>query len=64
MSGGVARRDLPVEWGEAGVVAVRRDVYAVRGRVGGDVAGREHLGEDLQRSLESFARVGGESHNL
>ena len=59
MSGGVAGCDLPVEWSEAGVVAVRRDVYAVGGRVGGDVAGREHLGEDLQRSLESFARVGG-----
>ena len=64
VSRGVARRDLPVERSEAGVVAVGRDVYAVRGGVGGDVAGRKDLREDLERSLESFARMSGESHDL
>ena len=59
VSRGVAGRDLPVERSEAGVVAMGRDVYAVRGGVGGNVAGGKHLGEDLERSLESFARVGG-----
>ena len=55
---------LSIEGGEGWVVAVGRDVYAVGGGVGGNVAGREHLGEDLQRSLETFARVGRQSHNL
>ena len=59
VSRGVAGRDLPVERSEARVVAVGRNVYAVRGGVGGNVTGRKHLGEDLQRSLESFTRVGG-----
>ena len=47
MSGGVAGGDLPVERSEAWVVAMGRDVYAVRGGVGGNVAGRKHLSEDL-----------------
>ena len=64
VSGGVARRDLPVERREAGIVAVWRDINAVRGGVGGNVAGGKHLGEDLQGSLEPFARVRGKSHNL
>ena len=64
MSRGVAGRDLPVERSEAGVVAMGRDVYAVRGGVGGYVAGGKHLGEDLQRSLEPFAWVRRQSHNL
>ena len=64
MSRGIAWGHLAIEGSEARVVAVGRDIDAVGGGVGGDVTGGEHLGEDLEGPLETFAWMGRQSHHF
>jgi len=63
-AGGVAWSYFAIEGRETWVVAVGRDSKTVGRRVGGNVGGLEGFGEDLERSLESFALMGGQGYNL
>ena len=62
--GRVAGGHLAVERSEARVVEVGRDTETVRGGVRRDVARLERFHEDLERTLESFSLVVGQSNNL
>lgn len=64
IAGGVAWGYLTVEWGEARVVAVRREAKGVRSGGGRNVARGRVLGEHLQRALETLTWVGRQGYYL
>lgn len=62
--GRVAGGHLAVERSEARVVEVGRDTKTVRGGVRRDIARLERFHENLERTLESFSLMAGQSNNL